>query len=60
MKPADVTGVILLVKWIKEIVDLVLKEGKADTDASKGDKKKDIGKLFTMTTDGNRADNVTA
>ncbi|AHH13250.1 Variable outer membrane protein (plasmid) [Borrelia hermsii YBT] len=45
---------------MKAIVDVVLKEGKADADATKDDSKKDIGKLFTATTDANRADNAAA
>nr|WP_011666336.1 variable large family protein [Borrelia duttonii]BAC22681.1 vmpO [Borrelia duttonii] len=52
-------SVKFLVKGIKEIVGLVLKDGNAVADATKDDNKKDIGKLFT-TTDANRADNAVA
>ncbi|ANA43952.1 VlpD-type protein (plasmid) [Borrelia hermsii HS1] len=58
--PGEATSVNSLVKGIKEIVGVVLKEGKADADATKDDSKKDIGKLFTATTDANRADNAAA
>ncbi len=57
--PGEMASVNALVKGIKEIVDVVLKEGKADADATRDDSKKDIGKLFTMT-DANRADNTAA
>ncbi|WP_025401623.1 variable large family protein [Borrelia crocidurae] len=53
-------SVKFLVKGIKEIVRLVLKDGNAVADATKDDNKKDIGKLFTATTDANRADNAVA
>ncbi|UPA14373.1 variable large family protein [Borrelia turicatae] len=60
--PGEATSVKAIVKGIKAIVDIVLKkdEGKADADATKDDSKKDIGKLFTATTDANRADNAAA
>ncbi|AOW96262.1 variable large family protein [Borrelia miyamotoi] len=58
--PGEATSVKAIVKGIKAIVGVVLKEGKADADATKDDSKKDIGKLFTATTDANRADNAAA
>ncbi|WP_038358624.1 variable large family protein [Borrelia hispanica] len=58
--PSELQGVKSLVKGIKEIVEIVLKgKGDAGADVTKGDSKKDVGKLFT-TTDANRADNAAA
>ncbi|UPA11640.1 variable large family protein (plasmid) [Borrelia parkeri] len=59
---ADATSVNALVTGIKQMIGVVLKkgEGNADADATKGDSKKDVGKLFTATTDDNRADNAAA
>ncbi|AFI31674.1 variable large family protein, partial [Borrelia crocidurae] len=59
-KPAEVASVNKLVKGIKEIVEIVLKgRGDAGADFTKGESKKDVGKLFT-TTDADRADNAAA
>ncbi|AHH07072.1 Variable outer membrane protein, partial (plasmid) [Borrelia crocidurae DOU] len=58
--PSELQSVKSLVKGIKEIVEIVLKgKGDAGADVTKGDSKKDVGKLFT-TTDANRADNAAA
>ncbi|UPA19340.1 variable large family protein [Borrelia puertoricensis] len=59
---ADATSVNALVKGIKQMIEVVLKkdEGNAEVDATKAENKKDVGKLFTATTDGNRADNTAA
>ncbi|WP_172642008.1 variable large family protein [Borrelia crocidurae] len=59
--PSELQSVKSLVKGIKEIVEIVLKgKGDAGADVTKGESKKDVGKLFTATTDGNRADNAAA
>ncbi len=52
---ADVASVKAIVKGIKAIVGVVLKDNKGSADANKtGDDKKDIGKLFVV--DGDKAD----
>ncbi|WP_041177885.1 variable large family protein [Borrelia duttonii] len=57
--PSELRSVKSLVKGIKEIVEIVLKgKGDAGADVTKGDSKKDVGKLFTMTND--QADNTAA
>ncbi len=57
---ADKDSVISLVKGIKAIVDVVLKESEGNADATKtGDDKKDIGKLFADE-DANRAQEAEA
>ncbi|WP_207105134.1 variable large family protein, partial [Borrelia miyamotoi] len=49
---ADVTSVNSIVKGIKEIVDVVLKDkGSADANKTTDDDKKDIGKLFSKASD---------
>ncbi|AHH11451.1 variable large family protein (plasmid) [Borrelia coriaceae] len=58
---ADTASVKAIVKGIKAIVDMVLKDkGNADANATKDADKANIGKLFTKTNDGNRADNAAA
>ncbi len=45
-QPADVTSVNSLIKGIKDISDVVLKEGKADATKTGDTEQKSIGKLF--------------
>ncbi|AOW96277.1 variable large family protein [Borrelia miyamotoi] len=50
--PGEVASVNALVKGIKEIVDVVLKDkGSADANKTTDDDKKDIGKLFSKASD---------